>query len=70
MTAVRQGMTQVVNGAQGTSRGARVVNAARQMAGKSGTSQVRNISAAERETGVVGNANGNITSANITAALG
>ena len=56
MTAVRQGMTQVVNGAQGTSRGARVVNDARQMAGKSGTSQVRNISAAERETGVVGNA--------------
>ena len=55
MDAVRLGMTEVVNGAHGTGRGARIVSDLRQMAGKSGTSQVRNISAAERETGVVGN---------------
>ena len=55
MEAVRLGMAQVVNGSHGTGRGARIVNQLRQMAGKSGTSQVRNISAAERETGVVGN---------------
>ncbi|MEO8241155.1 MAG: penicillin-binding protein 2 [bacterium] len=55
MVAVREGMAQVVNSARGTGYSARIVNAAMQMAGKSGTSQVRNISAAERETGVVGN---------------
>jgi len=55
MEAVRLGMDHVVNGAHGTGRGARIVNDLRAMAGKSGTSQVRNISAAERETGVVGN---------------
>ena len=49
-------MAQVVNSQRGTSFSARVTNDARKMAGKSGTSQVRNISAAERETGVVGNA--------------
>jgi penicillin-binding protein 2 len=55
MVAVRQGMAQVVNSQRGTGYSARIVNAALHMAGKSGTSQVRNISAAERETGVVGN---------------
>ena len=53
--AVRLGMVHVVNGAHGTGRTARIVNDMLKMAGKSGTSQVRNISAAERETGVVGN---------------
>lgn len=53
--AVRAGMDMVLNNQRGTSYSARVVNAAYQMAGKSGTAQVRNISAAERETGVVGN---------------
>ncbi len=56
MVAVREGMAQVVNGQKGTSYAARVVNDTMKMAGKSGTSQVRNISASERETGVVGNA--------------
>ena len=56
MVAVREGMAQVVNSQKGTSFAARVLNDSRKMAGKSGTSQVRNISAAERETGVVGNA--------------
>ena len=45
----------VVNGAHGTGRTARIVNDLLTMAGKSGPRQVRNISAAERETGVVGN---------------
>ena len=56
LVVVREGMAEVVNSQKGTSYAARIVNAAMQMAGKSGTSQVRNISAAERETGVVGNA--------------
>ncbi len=55
IAAVRDGMTQVVNNPQGTSYSARIVTDTLHMAGKSGTSQVRNISAAERETGVVGN---------------
>ena len=55
MVTVRDGMAQVLNSQKGTSFAARVVNDAMTMAGKSGTSQVRNISAAERETGVVGN---------------
>ena len=55
MTAIHDGMAGVVNSERGTSYTSRIVNAAMQMAGKSGTSQVRNISAAERETGVVAN---------------
>ncbi len=55
LQTVRAGMDQVVNGQHGTSYAARIDNAAMLMAGKSGTSQVRNISAAERETGVVTN---------------
>ena len=55
MVTVRDGMAQVLNSQKGTSFAARVVNDTMTMAGKSGTSQVRNISAAERETGVVGN---------------
>ena len=55
VAAVRDGMAQVVNSQRGTSYAARIVTAALQMGGKSGTSQVRNISASERETGVVAN---------------
>ena len=55
VTAIHDGMAGVVNSQRGTSYAARIVNAAMQMAGKSGTSQVRNISAAERENGVVAN---------------
>ncbi len=55
LESVRSGMNQVVNDQQGTSYAARIANDAMHMAGKSGTSQVRNISAAERETGVVNN---------------
>ncbi len=56
LVVVREGMGQVVNSQKGTSFAARIVNDAMKMAGKSGTSQVRNISTSERETGVVGNA--------------
>ena len=52
----RQGMDAVCNGPRGTGRGARIAAAEWRMAGKSGTSQVRNITAAERARGVVSNA--------------
>ena len=52
----RQGMDAVCNGSHGTGRGARIAAAEWRMAGKSGTSQVRNITAAERARGVISNA--------------
>ncbi len=53
---VRRGMWAVMNAQRGTGRGARCVDEECEMAGKSGTSQVRNITAAERATGVTSNA--------------
>ena len=50
-------MNAVVNGETGTAKSSKIVDPTMLMAGKTGTSQVRNISAAERETGVVGNDN-------------
>ncbi len=55
LAAVRDGMNAVVNSDQGTGKSSRIVEPTMAMAGKTGTSQVRNISAAERETGVVAN---------------
>jgi len=55
LRAVRQGMFDVVNSSSGTARASRVVDETMLMAGKTGTSQVRNITAAERAAGVVGN---------------
>jgi penicillin-binding protein 2 len=52
---VRQGMDAVVNSAHGTAKGSRIVDETLQLAGKTGTSQVRNITAAERARGVVSN---------------
>jgi penicillin-binding protein 2 len=49
---VRQGMYEVVNGGRGTARQARLPNPELALAGKTGTSQVRRISRAERVTGV------------------
>jgi penicillin-binding protein 2 len=49
---VREGMHRVVNGERGTARAARLPNSQIAMAGKTGTSQVRRISRAERATGV------------------
>ena len=44
-----------MNGAHGTAKGSRVVDETMLMAGKTGTAQVRNISAAERAAGVISN---------------
>jgi penicillin-binding protein 2 len=55
LAMVRQGMYDVVNGERGTATSSRVVDPTLVMAGKTGTSQVRNITAAEREAGVIAN---------------
>jgi penicillin-binding protein 2 len=52
---VRRGMYDVVNGGRGTARGSRIDEDGYRMAGKTGTSQVRNITAAERARGVFRN---------------
>ena len=52
---VRGGMYGVVNGNRGTARGSRIEDELWEMAGKTGTSQVRNITAAERARGVFRN---------------
>ncbi len=44
LRAVQMGMFEVMNGAHGTGKGARIADPALQMCGKSGTAQVRNIS--------------------------
>ena len=56
LAIVRRGMFDVVNGERGTARSSRVADPALVMAGKTGTSQVRNISAKARASGVVSNA--------------
>ncbi|MEJ1997182.1 MAG: penicillin-binding protein 2 [Maritimibacter sp.] len=56
LAVVRQGMFEVVNAAHGTAGASRVVDGDFLMAGKTGTSQVRNITAAERAAGVTSNA--------------
>jgi penicillin-binding protein 2 len=55
LAAIRRGMYEVVNDERGTAKSSRVVEPTMVMAGKTGTSQVRNISAAEREAGVISN---------------
>lgn len=52
---VQKAMDQVINHEAGTARGSRLVNSAWTMAGKTGTAQVRRISQAERDTGVIKN---------------
>jgi penicillin-binding protein 2 len=56
LNLVRLGMRDVVNSRRGTARRSRIADAANMMAGKTGTSQVRNITAAERAAGVTRNA--------------
>lgn len=51
----RGGMDAVVNGSHGTGAKSKIVTPEWRMAGKSGTSQVRNITAAERARGVIRN---------------
>lgn len=52
---VRSGMNAVLNGERGSAKSSRIVDDAMAWAGKTGTSQVRNISAAERARGVISN---------------
>lgn len=52
---IREGMYRVNNSGRGTAFGSRVPSAEYTIAGKTGTSQVRNITAAERERGVTRN---------------
>ncbi|MGQ0563783.1 MAG: penicillin-binding protein 2 [Gemmobacter sp.] len=55
LAAMREGMFAVINSQRGTAYGSRVAEASMVLAGKTGTSQVRNISAAERARGVTKN---------------
>ena len=55
LAVVTEGMRRVVNGSRGTARRARIVEPEMAMAGKTGTSQVRNISKAERRSGLLKN---------------
>lgn len=55
LRAVQMGMFEVMNGAHGTAKSSRIADDSMRMCGKTGTAQVRNISTAERDTGVVSN---------------
>ena len=55
LAQVRAGMERVVNSPTGTARRSAITDPHRRMAGKTGTVQVRRISKAERETGVLKN---------------
>ena len=55
LALVRKGMFEVVNSGRGTARGSRIRTKGIEMAGKSGTSQVRRITKAERARGVIRN---------------
>ena len=52
---MRRAMFAVSNDRRGTAYGSRIIEDAFRMAGKTGTSQVRNITAAERASGVINN---------------
>jgi penicillin-binding protein 2 len=56
LAAVRAGMDAVMNEAGGTAFGSRIREPGFEMAGKTGTAQVRRITAAERATGIRTNA--------------
>jgi len=53
---VRKAMFEVSNNRRGTAYRSRIIDDENRMAGKTGTSQVRNITLAERATGVISNA--------------
>jgi penicillin-binding protein 2 len=52
---IREGMRSVMNSKKGTAYSSRIADETMIFAGKTGTSQVRNISAAERASGVISN---------------
>ncbi|MDO5622472.1 MAG: penicillin-binding protein 2 [Paracoccus sp. (in: a-proteobacteria)] len=56
LRAARAGMDAVMNNSRGTALRSRIIRPEWRMAGKTGTSQVRNITAAERARGVISNA--------------
>lgn len=53
---IRESMSDVINSSRGTAYGSRITEVAMKMAGKTGTSQVRRITAEERAKGVTSNA--------------
>jgi penicillin-binding protein 2 len=55
LRVIRRGMNSVINARRGTAYSARIEDETNQMAGKTGTSQVRNISTTERAEGVTAN---------------
>jgi penicillin-binding protein 2 len=55
LAKVQRGMFEVVNSGRGTARGSRIKLKGMEMAGKTGTSQVRRITKAERKRGVTRN---------------
>lgn len=55
LRSVREGMFAVMNSQRGTAYSSRIADDTMQLAGKTGTSQVRNISTAERARGVTSN---------------
>ncbi|MFK7874642.1 MAG: penicillin-binding protein 2 [Paracoccaceae bacterium] len=55
LARLRRAMYQVVNDRRGTAYSSRIIADGMRMAGKTGTSQVRNITAAERAAGVIRN---------------
>lgn len=55
MRAIRRAMFEATNNRRGTAYGSRIIMDGYRMAGKTGTSQVRNISMAERARGVIRN---------------
>ncbi|MEO0865377.1 MAG: penicillin-binding protein 2, partial [Pseudomonadota bacterium] len=55
IAAIQEAMWNVSNGRRGTARRSRIVAEGIEMAGKTGTSQVRNITPAERARGVISN---------------
>ncbi len=55
LRVARLGMDAVMNSARGTARSSRITREDWRMAGKTGTSQVRNITVAERARGVISN---------------
>jgi penicillin-binding protein 2 len=55
LRAIRRAMFEATNNRRGTAYGSRIIMDGYRMAGKTGTSQVRNITAAERARGVIRN---------------